>query len=112
VIATAFTGPWWPVNGTPTGVPVARFHARTSPSASPEMTAGRQARLHRRQREHGTVVVGEQDVGWYAGGQIAGEFLPVPRRLMPISADHPVSRNRRPAPGGEPVAESMMPVIP
>ena len=39
--ATAVTPPVWPVNGSPTGVPVARSHTRTVRSSLPETTTGR-----------------------------------------------------------------------
>ena len=40
-VATADTGPVWPVKGDPTGVPVARSHTRIVSSALPEITTVR-----------------------------------------------------------------------
>ena len=87
--ATARTQPVWPVNGSPTGAPVARSHTRTVPSSLPEIDHRAAIQLGGRHREHRAGVAGERVADRGAGGQV-----PHPHRAVVAAGDRP--------PGGRP----------
>ena len=83
--------PSWPVNGSPTGAPVARSHTRTVRSSLPEMTTGRPSSSADRHRVHRAAVAGERVADRGAGGQVPHPHRPV----VAAGDDH---RAGRPAP--------------
>ena len=82
-VATANTGPVWPVKGAPTGFPVARSHTRTVLSQLPEIDHGAPVQLRGRHRGHGAGVAGEGGPDRCPGGQV-----PHPHRVVGAAGDH------------------------
>ena len=71
------TDPVWPVNGSPTGAPVARSHTRTVRSPLPEMTTGRPSSSATATAFTDAGVAGERVADRGAGGQVPHPHRPV-----------------------------------